>query len=125
MNEDLKRNPKRIPRLIIRKILVHWAPFENGFKIFNPYYAIVLLFGSMGILFFRRHSVLENLLLINFLSTTITAVIIYGDPKYRFSYEPFLIIFSAAAMSKIFTLIRKRCFKYKFVDITENLEEIL
>ena len=99
--KELRNNPRRIPRLFIRKILVHWAPFENGFKVFNPYYAFVLFFGSIGILFFRKKVVLEKILLIIFLSTTLAAIITFGHPRYRYPYEAYLIIFAALAISEI------------------------
>ncbi len=93
--KELKNNLARIPGLFIRKILVHWAPFENGFKIFNPYYAFILFFGSIGILFFRKKVILENVLLVIFLSTTLTAMLTFGECRYRYPYEPYLIIFTA------------------------------
>lgn len=98
--EYLKNNPKRVPKLFIRKILVHWAPFAEGFKLFNSFYAFILLFGSAGILFFRKKTILENILLLIFLSTTLSAIITYGEPRYRYPYEPYLIIFSALAFSE-------------------------
>jgi len=99
--EYLKNNPKRIPKLFIRKILVHWAPFANGFKWFNSFYAFILFFGSIGILFFRKKVILENILLLIFLTTTLAAVITFGEPRYRCSYEPYLIIFAALAFGEI------------------------
>ena len=104
--KELKTNPKRIPKLFIKKIMVHWAPFEEGFRLFNPYYAVILLFGSIGILFFRRRSIMENVLLIVFLTTTLTAIITVGDPRYRHPYESCLIIFAALSMNEIFRMIR-------------------
>lgn len=98
---ELRNNPRRIPKLFIKKILVLWAPFENGFKIFNPFYAFVLFFGSIGILFFRKKVILEKVLLIILLSATIAAIIIFGHPRYRYPYEPYLIIFTALAISGI------------------------
>lgn len=109
--EYLKNNPKRIPNLFIRKVLVHWAPFENGFKLFNAFYAFVLLFGSIGILFFRKKVVSENILLLILLSTTLAAIITYGEPRYRYPYEPYLIIFSALTFSEMIRKIR-----WKFID---------
>ena len=106
--EYLKDNPKRIPSLFIRKILVHWAPFEDGFKWFNSFYAFILFFGSIGILFFRKKIILENILLLIFLSTTLAAVITYGDPRYRYPYELYLIIFSALTFSKMIRNIRQK-----------------
>lgn len=105
--EYLKNNPKRIPMLFIRKILVHWAPFANGFEWFNSFYAFILLFGSIGILFFRKKVILENILLLIFLSTTLAAVITFGEPRYRCSYEPYLIIFSALTFSEIIRNIKQ------------------
>jgi len=99
--KELRSNPRRVPRLFIRKILVHWAPFENGFKKFNPFYAFALFFGSIGILFFRNKVILEKILLIILLSTTLTAIVTFGEPRYRYPYEPYLIIFAALAFSGI------------------------
>ena len=104
--EYLKNNPKRIPKLFIRKILVHWAPFADGFKWFNSFYAFILFFGSIGILFFRKKVVLENILLLIFFSTTLAAVITFGDPRYRCPYEPYLIIFSVLALSEMIRNIK-------------------
>jgi len=105
--EYLKNNPKRIPSLFIKKILVHWAPFEDGFKRFNSFYAFILFFGSIGILFFRKKIILENILLLILLSTTLAAVITYGEPRYRYPYELYLIMFSALTFSKM--IKRMRC----------------
>lgn len=99
--KELKDNPGRIPRLFIRKILVHWAPFENGFKIFNLFYAFILFLGSIGAIFYRKKVILEGILLIIFLSTTLTAIITFGDTRYRYPYEPYLIIFTALTISEI------------------------
>ncbi|MBU1148299.1 MAG: hypothetical protein KKD11_08100, partial [Candidatus Omnitrophica bacterium] len=99
--EELKRKPGRIPILFIRKILVHWAPFENGFKLFNAYYAVVLLLATVGISFFRKRNIREHVLLIIFLATTLTSIIIYGDPRYRYAYEPYLIIFAGVTINEI------------------------
>ena len=104
---ELKNNPKMIPRLLIRKLLVHWAPFEEGFKIFNPYYAVIFLLGSIGIIFFRKKYTMENILIIFLLTTSSAALIIYGDPRYRYPYEAFLIIFSALTIDKIFKSIKQ------------------
>ena len=106
--EELKSNPGRIPKLLMRKVLVHWAPFEEGFKMFNPYYVVIFLFGSIGILFFRKRTVEENALLIVFLATTATAIIIFGDPRYRYPYESFLIIFAALAIKEIFDFTKRK-----------------
>ena len=108
----LKDNPRRIPKLFIRKILVHWAPFADGFKLFNPFYTIILLFGSIGILFFRKKNILENIILLILWSTTLSAVITYGEPRYRYPYEPYLIIFFALALNEVVRRL-KRKFVYK------------
>jgi len=107
--KELTDNPKRISKLFIKKILVHWAPFEERFKIFNPFYAFILIFGSIGILFFRKRLILENVLLIIFLSTTLIAVLTFGEPRYRYSYEPYLIIFAALAISELIKKINSHC----------------
>lgn len=116
--EYLKNNPKRIPKLFIRKILVHWAPFANGFEFFNSFYAVILLFGSVGILFFRKKVVLENILLLILLSTTLAAVITFGEPRYRCPYEPYLIIFSALTFSEMIRNIKQKVMNYKKMQST-------
>ncbi|MFC1621060.1 ArnT family glycosyltransferase [Candidatus Omnitrophota bacterium] len=109
--EELKAGSKRIPKLFIKKILVHWAPFEKRFELFNLYYAIILIFGIPGMLLFRKGA-MKGILLISFLTTTLTAVIIWGDPRYRYPYELFLIIFAAFAMKEIFTITQRKVFNY-------------
>lgn len=105
--EDLKSDPARIPGLFMKKIAVHWAPFEKGLEIFNPFYAFILFFASVGILFFGRRSNIKGVLLAVFLTTTLTTVVTLGDPRFRYPYESFLIVFAAAAIGGIFNLIFK------------------
>ena len=106
--EWVKHNPKKMPWLIIKRLLIHWAPFENGLKVFNVYYAFVLLFAAIGILFFRNRSVSEVSLVVALLTTSATAAIFYGDPRYRYPYEFCLIIFAALAIVKIFGIIGRK-----------------
>jgi 4-amino-4-deoxy-L-arabinose transferase-like glycosyltransferase len=110
--EEVKKNCKRIPKLFVKKILVHYAPFEERFKIFNPYYAAILLLGSIGIVFFRRHNTMEYMILLLFFSTTLTAVIVLGDPRYRYPYEFGLIIFAAPVINEFFTIIQRKVLTY-------------
>lgn len=98
--KELKSDPGRIPKFFIRKVLVHWAPFEQGFKIFNPFYFFIFLLGSVGIVFFRQKIIMEKILSITFLTTTLMALVMYGDPRYRYPYEPFLIIFAALTINQ-------------------------
>lgn len=102
--KEIKKNPQRMPKLLIKKILVHWAPFEKKFEIFNPYYAILLLLSSIRIFFLKRLNIFENVLMIIFLATTITAVLTWGEPRYRYPYEYFLIVFAAFSLNKIFKI---------------------
>jgi len=104
--KTLMDNPRRIPKLFIKKILVHWAPFEEGFKIFNPSYAFIFMFGSIGILFFRKRLILEYILLITLLSTTLTAMLTFGEPRVRYPYEPYLIIFTALTIREVIKKIK-------------------
>ncbi|MBU1061146.1 MAG: hypothetical protein KJ952_00275, partial [Candidatus Omnitrophica bacterium] len=63
---------------------------------------------AIGILFFRKRNNLEYVLLIPFLMTTLTAIIMYGDPRYRYPYEPYLIIFAALAINGIINITNNR-----------------
>ncbi|MDP8230812.1 MAG: glycosyltransferase family 39 protein [Candidatus Gorgyraea atricola] len=110
--EELKRDKKRIPGLFFKKAIVHWAPFEKGLKVFNPFYAFVLFFGVIGILFFRKHGIMEDIVLMIFAVTTLTAIIIWGDPRYRYPYESYLIIFAAVAITKIYSMIKRKVLAY-------------
>jgi hypothetical protein len=104
--EEWRNTPKRLPKLFIKKMIVHWAPFEDGKKIFNPHYALILFLGSIGILFFRRHVIEEGILYVLFITTTLVAIVIWGDPRYRYAFEPYLIIFSALAIDNMFNYLK-------------------
>jgi 4-amino-4-deoxy-L-arabinose transferase-like glycosyltransferase len=103
----IKTHPKRGAMLLFRKIAVHWLPFENGWKVFNPYYALALIFALIGIAFYRRRVIAEALMFIMFFQTTLTAMLTYGEPRYRYPYEIFLIIFAAQALKNIFKISEK------------------
>jgi len=100
--QGFSKNVKERPGLFIKKTMVHWAPFEKGFEIFNLSYALVLLLGGIGILFFRKKLIGENFLITALLNTAIVAILMYGDPRYRYPYEFCLIIFSAVTINEIF-----------------------
>lgn len=104
--EYLKNNPKRAFALIPRKIVIHWIPFEEKFKMFNPYYAAVLLLAGIGILFFRIKQPGEHILFLVLLTTTLISVIMLGEPRFRYPYEPYLIIFASLTVNRIFIALR-------------------
>jgi hypothetical protein len=98
----IKTHPKRSFMLVFRKLGVHWLPFENGWRVFNPYYAFVLILAFIGFVFYRARVAAEWMIIILFFQTTLTAILTGGEPRYRYPYELFLIIFAAHAIWRIY-----------------------
>ena len=110
--KDLAEKPGRIPKLLMKKIIVCWAPFRrNGVKIFNGFYASILLLGLVG-MWVSKVNPYTGILLILFLVTTLNAMIICGEPRYRYPVEPYLIIYAAVGsllvMNKLKFIFRKK-----------------
>lgn len=97
--EHIRKNPGKIPRLLLLKTLYFFSPFdwevlghEDG--VFNPWFFWVLLFAIIG--FFNLnwkpdHIVPAGLILYFFALSLVT----YASPRLRLPVDPFFILFAA------------------------------
>lgn len=94
--EYLLSHPYRIPYLSIKKILVQWVIFDENKK-YNLAYGIILSFAILGALYaLRQNNNGAHLLLLVFIYMTLVAVLVGGDPRFRYPFEPYLIILGSA-----------------------------
>jgi 4-amino-4-deoxy-L-arabinose transferase-like glycosyltransferase len=101
-------NPKRIPYLMFKKIIVNWNVFgEDG--LYNFYYGLALFFGIIGIAFSLREIDTNSLLLLSMLFwVSLIALIFFGEPRYRYPAEPYLIIFAVYGIYCLFSRTKNR-----------------
>jgi len=98
----LLSNPKRIPYLMFKKFIVNWNFFGEDDR-YNFFYGVALFLGSLGIVFSLRERNAESLLLLSTLVwVTLIALIFFGDPRYRYPAEPYLIIFAVFGAHSLF-----------------------
>jgi len=96
---DLKENPQRIPGLLTRKVLVFWSPFNENER-YNLAYGIIAMFAFIGALVWRFQKKQGlSLILWIFACFTFGAIIFFGDPRFRYPIEPYLVILSAFGMA--------------------------
>ncbi len=100
--EYLLSNPRRIPYLFIKKILVQWNVF-NEFGGYNIWYGLAGSFAIFGVFYAFRHYGYKNhiLFLLLFGYVTMVAVIFFGAPRYRYPIEPYLVIFSSLGVKHL------------------------
>jgi len=93
--------PQRIPWLLIKKILVFWY-FRGDGKL-NMFYLVLLPFSLLGIFFsFKKYSLEStSLLLIIFFDFLFRSMVFFGDPRFRYPIEPYMIIFSGVGFSTL------------------------
>lgn len=105
--EHLLANPQRIPRLLIKKILVFWH-FRGDGKL-NIFYLLLLPTTLLGIfLTLKKYSFGSlSLLLIIFIYFSFISMIFFGDPRFRYPIEPYMIIFSAIGLSTLFSAFNR------------------
>lgn len=101
-------DPKRIPYLMFKKFIVNWNLFgEDG--LYNFCYGLAFFFGSIGIIFSLRKMNAKSLLLLSMLFwVTLIALIFFGEPRYRYPAEPYLIIFAAYGVHSLFARRKNR-----------------
>lgn len=94
--EFLRNNPKKMPFLFLKKVLVHWSPINESKRLNYSYFIIgALAFFGMWELFSKNRLADISLFLCLFVYSTLIAVIFAGDPRYRFPLEPYLIILAS------------------------------
>lgn len=97
----LLSNPRRIPYLMFKKFIVNWNFFGEDNR-YNFFYGVVLFLGAVGIILSLRAVGAVNLLLFCLLLwPTLLALIFFGEPRYRYPVEPYLIVFAGYALHKL------------------------
>lgn len=99
----LLKNPRRVPYLFFKKFIVNWNFFGEDGK-YNFCYGLALFFGITGILIALRCMDSKMFLLLNLLFwPTLLALIFFGEPRYRYPAEPYLIIFAGYALHRLYS----------------------
>ena len=94
----LFNNPRRIPYLFFKKFIVNWNFFGEDGK-YNFCYGLALFLGITGIFIALRNMNAGIFLLLNLLFwPTLLALIFFGEPRYRYPAEPYLIVFAGYAL---------------------------
>lgn len=131
----LIKNYKQVPMMSIKKILVLWDVFVNDYSVvsggsarrYNVWYAIVFMFSLVGIAKVVKTqfdiSVLLSFSL--FLYTTIIVVITGGDPRHRYYFEPFLIIFASLGILSIYNGFKRKILAYTAIGAVIGINIML
>lgn len=103
--EFLKNYPKNLPKLFLKKILVHW--FVRDHNAFNLFYSFMLPFAIYGFILilyatYKGWTNASYLIPIAFVVySSLIALVFFGQPRFRLSIEPYLIIMAAYGFSSI------------------------
>ncbi|MGQ9627150.1 MAG: ArnT family glycosyltransferase [Anaerolineae bacterium] len=117
--EFLRHNLDKIPRLEAYKLLRFWSLYPNRSALEKALsllsYGILFPFMLIGAIWSLRRNWCGSLLLWGVIALfTGSALIFYGSTRMRFPIEPYLLIFAAFALDRIFStkvaLVRRRLF---------------
>lgn len=90
-------HPERLPKLFLRKILMLWNVYEWRY---NLWYGMLLPWVVLGLIVTWRSPVpqINRLLVGLLLYASLTAAIAIGSTRYRYPFEPYLILLAAAGL---------------------------
>lgn len=107
----IRKNPAKIPVIELKKILYFWAPFDwevVGGKWFNVIYVIMAPFFILRFFVVFREFKKFYSILLPIAYFQIVSLVFYGSPRFRLVIEPFLFIFSAAAILELYGLFSSK-----------------
>lgn len=115
--EFLFNNYKKIPKLVLRKLLSGWDVFATNYgpdgsreRRYNIWYSTALMFGLVGM--FRTIKSKRNLntllLLSLFLYFCVIIMIFAGEPRYHDSIEAYLLIFASVGFFAVYDRFRNK-----------------
>lgn len=107
--DALRKDFKRIPLLIVKKILVFWMPFTNT-RTWQVHWAYLFAgpWALIGWWFTRREPFRWLPIIIPAVYLTFLAVVFFGDPRYRVPLEPLLLVLASAGVTTSFLRYHKR-----------------
>lgn len=128
----ISKNYRRMPKLMFKKLLCVWDLFQtyydNGLKrIYNIWYAVIFMFGLVGIIkTIQRKLTMNNLLLLLlFLYVSFMTVLFSGDSRLRYYIEPFLIIFACEGVFAIYNYFKNKVFSYSIIGVVIGINLLL
>jgi len=98
----LMADPGRIPYLILKKLMVNWNFFGSD-GVYNLFYGLALFFGVLGMAYcLFQLNAFHLLFFALFFWVSLIAAVFFGEPRYRYPVEPYLIIFGAYGVYELF-----------------------
>jgi len=98
--DHIRKNPGKIPRLLMLKTLYFFSPFDwevlgRADGVFNPWFFWVLLFAVFGLfnLDWKPAHLVPVSLMLYFFALSLVA---YASPRLRLPVDPFFILFASA-----------------------------
>ncbi len=118
----LFENYKKAPRLFFKKILVFWNVF-NEYNKYNIWFGIALIFGLFGI-FQLNNMAGRSLFILIFLYLNLITLIFYGDPRYRYCFEPYLLMLSSAGITAIYNNLKRKALFFLLIFFVLGINTI-
>lgn len=104
--EWIKKNPKKLPKLFLRKFLMLWNPIELEYEMFYVFLFPFFLIG-MYILSKKKYP-FTSILFLPIAYMCFISLLFRGLPRYRLEVESSFIIFASAGLYNYFQASKKR-----------------
>ena len=106
--EYIMRNPIKVIKLTIKKLLLfiypfdgHWYSISFGSK-YNIFWGIILCFSAFGVVInLLDNDINKKLVYFLFISFLFGSMVFYGSPRFRFPIEPLLACFAASGIIRL------------------------
>lgn len=111
VKEFLISNYKKLPILSLKKLLVFWDPYTTDYtsknaysRRFNPWFFFIIIFALPAIIASLKSGLnINNLLLpFMFIYFIIMTIIFFGEPRFRYPLEPYLIILASYGIFRLY-----------------------
>ncbi|MBI3087440.1 MAG: hypothetical protein HYY91_00915 [Candidatus Omnitrophica bacterium] len=92
-----REHPEKLPKLFLRKFLMLWNVYDVRY---NLAYGLLLPWAALGLYAARRPAApqIGRLLVGLLLYVSLISVIVIGSTRYRYPFEPYVILFAAAGL---------------------------
>jgi hypothetical protein len=99
--EFWRRHPGSLPKLFTKKLLTLMAVYNEDVRVlFNAFYSFMLPFALLGVLLALRRgraNTLPLLFVALLVHDLVIAMLFFGEPRYRYGVEAFMILLAAYA----------------------------
>ncbi|MCK4463363.1 MAG: glycosyltransferase family 39 protein [Candidatus Omnitrophica bacterium] len=105
----IRSNMRILPKLMFKKIVVAFQPFYTGYE-YNLFYAIFFPFFILSLFAMTKNNPFYLIMISAFIYFLFISLIFFGDPRFRYPFEPLFLIGASFSINQMLKSIHKKAF---------------